>query len=570
MKRKEEWLRSLIFIYEDEKLAEELVCKMEERFAGLETPSKGGWLSEKDSILITYGDTLHKEGEKGLKTLHHFMMEYVGDAISSVHILPMFPYTSDDGFSVVDYKKIDERLGEWSDIETLSKDYNLMFDAVINHISKSSEWFLKYLECEEPYKQYFITSDPDMDYSQVIRPRALPLLTAFDTKEGKKYVWTTFSDDQIDLNFACPDVLLDVMEVLLTYAHRGARLIRLDAVGFLWKEPGTSCMHLPKTHEIVKLARKLLEDYAPGTLLITETNVPHKDNISYFGNGKDEAHLVYQFPLPPLVMFSILKGDAGYLTDWADGLPAPSEGTAYFNFLSSHDGIGVRPAEGILSREEVKFLVDTTLRHGGAVSYKNNRDGTQSPYELNINYQDALAGPEDSDETRISRFLAAETILLSLQGVPGIYIHSLLGSRNDYYGKSISGIPRRINRERLELSALERALDTDSNRGRIFHELIRRLKIRSAHPAFSPDASQRILKPDSRVFALVRTAEEERERITVLINVSGEEVSLNLKACAGRDLLDGGRMEEAVLLKPYECRWILEEQDVSGNGFSVE
>lgn len=232
----------------------------------------------------------------------------MGDAISTVHILPMFPYTSDDGFSVVDYKEIDPGLGDWEDVKKLAADYHLMFDAVINHISKSSDWFQRYLRCEEPYKDYFITCDPSADYSTVTRPRALPLLTKFETKEGEKYVWTTFSEDQIDLNCKCPEVLIEILDVLLTYAQNGARLIRLDAVGFLWKELGTACMHLPNTHEVIKLARKVLEDYVPGTLLITETNVPHKDNISYFGNGKDEAQLVYQFPLPPLTMFSFSQG----------------------------------------------------------------------------------------------------------------------------------------------------------------------------------------------------------------------------------------------------------------------
>ncbi len=559
MHRKEEWVKSLAFIYDDEALAREIADKMEKRFEGLETPSKGGWLDEKASMLITYGDSLHREGEKGLQTLHRFLKAHVGDAISAVHILPMFPYTSDDGFSVVDYKKINEKLGDWEDVEALSGDYQLMFDAVINHISKSSRWFSGYLNCEEPYKDYFITADPDADYSSVTRPRALPLLTAFDTKEGKKYVWTTFSEDQIDLNFACPDVLIEIMDVLLTYANRGARFIRLDAVGFMWKEPGTSCMHLPKTHEIIRLARKLLEDYAPGTFLITETNVPQEDNLSYFGNGRNEAHLVYQFPLPPLTMFTLLKGDAGHLTEWAEKLPVPAEGTTYFNFLSSHDGIGVRPVEGILSAEERQFLVDAAFRNGGAVSYKDNGDGTKSPYELNINYQDALAGPEDSDETRIARFLAAETILLSLQGMPAIYIHSLLGSRNDYYGKSVSGIPRRINREQLDADVLEKALTSDTNRRIIFEELLRRLGIRAGHAAFSQEAAKQILRLDKRVFALLRTAKE-GERIMVLINVSEEEVGLSLEDVRGVDLLSGSTVEQNVLLKGYECRWILLEQ----------
>ena len=320
--------------------------------------------------------------------------------------------------------------------------------------------------------------------------------------------------------------MIEILDVLLTYAQNGARLIRLDAVGFLWKELGTACMHLPNTHEVIKLVRKVLEDYIPGTLLITETNVPHKDNISYFGNGKDEAQLVYQFPLPPLTMFSLLTGDAGRLTGWAQNLDTPAPGTTYFNFLSSHDGIGVRPTEGILSKEEQQFLVDSALRNGGEVSYKDNGDGTKSPYELNINYQDALASPEESDEIRIKRFLAAETILLSMQGLPGIYIHSLLGSRNDYYGKSTSGILRRINREKLQIEELEKALEGESNRRIIFEELLRRLKIRAAHPAFAPDGLQRVLSLDKRVFALERESVSGEEKITVYINVSGENVKI--------------------------------------------
>lgn len=557
MIRKDKWLEHLNIIY-DTATAEKTAKRMEELFVKYEGhDTAGGWLSEKDSILITYGDTIVNEKEKGLVTLRHFLNKYVKDAVTAVHLLPMFPYTSDDGFSVVDYKEINPDLGTWEDVAALSKDYHMMFDAVVNHISKSSEWFQKYLKCEKPYDEYFITADPDEDYSKVTRPRALPLLTQFETDRGSKYVWTTFSEDQIDLNYKCPDVLIEVLDVLLMYAVNGARFIRLDAIGFLWKEQGTSCMHLAKTHEIVRLARTVLEDYVPGTLLITETNVPHKDNISYFGNG-DEAHLVYQFPLPPLVMFSLLSGSASKLTKWAAGLDEPAKGTAYFNFLSSHDGIGIRPTEGILSKEEQQVLVDAALRNGGAVSYKDNGDGTKSPYELNINYQDALASPEDSDEVRIQRFLAAETILLSMQGLPGIYIHSLLGSRNDYYGKSISGIPRRINREKLNYADLEKALNGNSNRRKIFDELISRLRIRGEHRAFAPDSAQEVQETGEKVFALKRVCRETGESIEVLVNVSDSEVCVNDLIIEGTNLLTGEKESGQVTLKPYEAKWILD------------
>lgn len=555
-KLKEKLKKHFEFIYPD-KDANKIISKVEKLANKYETKQTGSsWISEKDAMLITYGDSIVEEGKPGLETLNEFLTKYVNDAISAVHILPMFPYTSDDGFSVVDYKKINPDLGEWKDVENLSKNYKLMFDAVVNHISKSSDWFQKYLKQEKPYDEYFITCDPNADYSKVTRPRALPLLTKFETAKGEKYVWTTFSEDQIDLNFKSVDVYLEVLDVLLTYASRGARFIRLDAIGFLWKELGTTCMHHPKTHEIIKSYRAILDEYMPGTLIITETNVPHEENISYFGNGDDEAQLVYQFPLPPLTMFSILTGNAEKLSKWADSLDEPKQGTTYFNFLSSHDGIGVRPVEGILNEEEKKVLLDNTLKNGGVISYKNNSDGSKSPYELNINYQDALASPDESDEIRINKFLAAETILLSMQGLPGIYVHSLIGSRNDYYGKEISGIPRRINREKININYLEKELNNSTNRKKIFDEILRRLKIRGEHKEFAPDSKQKILSLDKRVFALERISKD--KKITVLVNVSSDEVQLDIEN-KGLDIISEIYVDKKVNLNPLQCMWILKE-----------
>lgn len=544
-------------IYGEEK-TRELFFKLEELLHKYPKEDiTGKWLTEKDSMLITYGDTLTDQNRPGIEVLQEFLKEHVKDAISSVHLLPMFPYTSDDGFSVVDYKEIDKPLGDWNTIHSLAEHYKLMFDGVVNHISKSSEWFQKFLACEEKYKDYFITANPKDDYSSVTRPRALPLLTEFDTKEGKKYIWTTFSEDQIDLNFRSIDIYIEILDVLLFYAKNGAKYIRLDAIGFLWKELGTSCMHLPKTHEVIRTYRQILDVYAPGTILITETNVPHKDNISYLGGEKEEAHLVYQFPLPPLVMFSFLKEDCSKLFSWASSLEPPKKGTTFFNFLSSHDGIGVRPTEGILTKEEQQFLVDATLRNGGEVSYKDNGDGTKSPYELNVNYQDALTSPEESDQVRIQKFIAAETLLLSLQGLPGIYIHSLLGSRNDYYGKTTSQIPRRINREKLDVSHIMEQLNGESNRSSIFHELIRRLRIRKEHSAFSPEAGQNVVKITNEVMAIHR--ESETEKITVYVNFSSKRQILKNQAYKGVDILTGNQTEGTLVLDGFQCIWLLGE-----------
>lgn len=544
-------------IYKDEKSINSLLDMVDELLAKYPAiPDDNTPLSEKEAVLITYGDTILPEQGKALNGLSAFLETYVHNAFSTVHLLPIYPYSSDDGYSIIDYKAINPTLGDWEDVEKLGEKYSLMTDAVINHISKQSEWFKGFLSWKEPYNRYFLVEDPNDDFSSVARPRVSPLLSAFDTADGKKWVWTTFSDDQIDLNFGNVEVYAAVLDVLLFYAQKKVKMIRFDAIGYVWKEKGSSCLNLPEVHWIVQSLRAILDEHAPGTRIITETNVPHLENISYFGGEYREAQLVYQFPLPPLVMYTILAGNCEKLSAWAAGLDQPKNGCTYFNFLSSHDGIGVRPVEGILDDSEIQVLLDNTLRNGGKVSYKTNSDGSRSPYELNINYQDALASPDDSDSLRRARFLAAETILLSMQGVPGIYIHSLLGSRNDYYDREVTGVPRQINREKLSYAKLQKQLDTDTNRSAIFNELIRRLQIRRSHSAFSPDAAQKIVSDNPSVFHFYRSSDT--ERIHVLVNISSESQSIDC-AAAGQDLLSGEALEGRVLIVPYQSLWILED-----------
>ena len=550
--KKQEMLQKLELLYGEK--AERVFCDVSgliEKYK--ENTRINPWVNESDVMLITYGDSICKDGEKPLYSLNKFLNNYAKDTLSAVHLLPMFPYTSDDGFSVVDYKAINEELGSWEDVNELSKNYNLMFDAVINHISKSSEWFKGWLTGDERYKDYFIECDEKLDYSQVTRPRALPLLTPFETSEGKKYVWTTFSDDQIDINFENPKVLVEVLDILITYALNGARFIRFDAIGFAWKKLGTNCMHLPETHALVQLMRDILDICVPGTTIITETNVPHKDNISYFGNGHNEAQMVYQFPLPPLTLFSFLTGDATKLSNWAADIENMSDETTYFNFLASHDGIGMRPVEDILTTEEKQVMVDNVLANGGKINYKNNPDGSKSPYELNINYQDALTHKDAPASERINKFIASQTILLSVIGMPGIYIHSFLGSRNWYEGVESSGINRRINREKLDYDKLVEELEGD--RKEIFERYSRLIKIRRNEAAFSPTSTQKVLLLDKRVFSIIRENQETGEKILVLINVSNEKVKLDT-SIKGRSIINVKGFSDEVELEPYEVEWI--------------
>ncbi|MCB9358919.1 sugar phosphorylase [Candidatus Woesearchaeota archaeon] len=484
---------------------------------------KRSLFSEKDAIVITYGDSIQKKGEKPLKTLHRFLKTNLGDSISGVHILPFFPYSSDDGFSIIDYKKVDPGLGDWSDIRRMSKDYRIMADLVINHISSRSEWFKGFLRGEEKYQDYFISFDKNVDTSNVFRPRTHPLLTRFKTKKGDKYVWTTFSADQIDLNFSNPEVFIEMMEVLLFYLSQGIEIIRLDAVGFLWKKLGTSCFHMEETHEAVKLLRDIAEYVAPYAAIITETNVPYKENISYFGKG-DEAHMVYQFSLPPLVLDAFNREDSSHLKELYSKLTKLPKGNLFFNFLASHDGIGVLGAKGYLSDSEFDLMINNVKRNNGLISYKSLTDGSKTPYEMNINYFDAINNPNinrNYDE-EVAKFLASQSVIVFSKGVPGIYIHSLLGSRNWYSGVKRSGINRRINREKLDYEKLCKDIK-HGIRNDVLAGYKCLLNLRRSSKDFSPYSSESIINSDSKLLVL------ERRGSIVAINLSSATVKFNSK-----------------------------------------
>ena len=493
-------------------------------------------LTEEDVILITYGDQFRESHRSPLQSLNVFLQSHLSDVISGIHILPFYPYSSDDGFSVIDYCQVAPELGTWQDIARLGKDFRLMFDLVANHVSAQSEWFQNFLGGKEPYTDYFPVLDPNTDLSQVVRPRATPVLTPFQTPGGMRYVWTTFSEDQIDLDYCNPQVLLEMVDVLLFYVARGAQIIRLDAIAFLWKIPGTSCIHLPQTHATVKLFRAILDVVAPSVLLITETNVPHKENISYFGDylpefhRSDEAQMVYQFPLAPLMLQTFLSGNSTHLTDWADGLPELFPGATFFNFTASHDGIGVRPVEGLLDPHEIEGLIQNTLAHGGQVSYRSNPDGSRSAYELNIAWYDALNDPAKPEpELDIRRFLASQAIMLSLAGVPGIYIHSLLGSRNCAACLENTGRARSINREKYALSKLEQNLaDSRDLKSRVLAGYRHLLHIRKQQSTFHPAAAQRVLRISSDVFATMRVTQN-GENLLCITNVTAGSLEIAIQ-----------------------------------------
>ncbi|MBI5955321.1 MAG: sugar phosphorylase [Chloroflexi bacterium] len=549
-----------------------ILDEFQKRAAQNPIPAVG--LDERDAILIMYGDSIQTPGQPSLEVLKEFVETYILDSVSGIHILPFYPYSSDDGFSVIDFRQVDPSLGGWDDVIALGKNHRLMFDAVINHISRKSAWFQSYLRGESPYRDYFIIPPDDWDLSNVVRPRTLPLLTEVETSDGLRRVWTTFSDDQMDLNYGNPQILLEIVALMLFYVEKGASILRLDAIAYLWKESGSSCIHLPQTHAVIKILRAVLDLVSPQVLLITETNVPHEKNISYFGDPlpetdrTDEAQLVYQFPLAPLILHTFASADAGKLSKWAASLDGCG---MFFNFIASHDGIGVLPAQGILSENEIQSLVARTLANGGRVSYKSNPDGTQSPYELNITLYDALNNPAYQEPSRdIDRFIASQAIMLSLAGVPGIYIHSLFGSRNCQDCVGETGQSRSINRQKFDFATLKRILSQpDSRESRVLNSYLRLLNIRREQPAFHPLASQEITSNDASVFSILRRSLDGKQAVLCLTNVTPVACQFHLALpfnqlpfnSAWRDLIDGQGYLAAqssldVFLKPYQSCWL--------------
>ncbi len=528
-------------------------------------PGNSLW-SEKDAVLITYGNSVIDGAHKPLDILRHFLDSYMLGTVNGVHILPFFPYTSDDGFAVTDYRAVNSHLGDWPDINRIAEDFKLMSDLVLNHVSSQSTWFNAYRQGHAPYDRFFFEASPEDDLSEVVRPRTHPLLREVETANGTRHVWCTFSHDQVDLDFSNPEVLLEFLRVMRVHIENGVRIIRLDAVAFLWKEVGTNCIHLPQTHAIVQLMRLLCDYESETVVLLTETNVPNAENLSYFGN-RNEAHAVYNFSLPPLVLHAMLSGSARYLNRWQGTMPPAQLGCAYLNFTASHDGIGMRPAEGVLPETEKDKVIEAVKSFGGRINMRALPDGGESPYELNITFFDAMKGTlAGEDDLQVSRFLASQTIVMSLEGIPAFYIHAVTACANDLEAVEKTGQNRAINRHRWDYETLRGLLnDPETVNAQVMNGLRERLRIRCAQPAFHPNATQFTLQLDERIFGVWRQSLDRAQSIFALHNVSDETVHVSAYAInliEGEDwvdLLSGERISAAggdITLAPYQCRWI--------------
>lgn len=526
-------------------------------------------LTARDVVLITYADMVKSSSEEQspLGALKEFCTARLKGAVSAIHILPFYPWTSDDGFSVVDYREVSPDYGTWDDVSKLGEEFELMFDLVLNHCSSKSPWFKEYVSGVEPGLNYIMEGNPKTDLSMVVRPRSTPLLTPYQTRKGERHVWTTFSADQVDLDWTSPDLLFEFLDIILYYVSIGCKILRLDAVAFLWKKIGTDCLHLPETHEIIKLIRNFLEVVAPDVVILTETNVPHAENISYFGKG-DEAHAVYQFSLPPLLLHGLLRGTSEHLTDWATNLAPPPKGCHFLNFTASHDGVGVRPLEGILPHDEILGLADEIRQKGGFVSMRRMEDGSESPYELNSTYFSALSDSEN-EEMGMARFQCSQAVALAMKGIPAVYFHSLCGTPNDLEGYRVTKRNRTVNRKKWAQDELNQLLDDQETLpAQIFSWYSRTLRMRAGCPAFHPEAPQEILNFGSDLFAVRRDSTDGGLSVICLFNFTSEDSKVSdmgllnslFPEGKARDLISGGEIDwgkkDALTLRPYQAVWL--------------
>lgn len=530
-------------------------------------------------VLIAYGDHLQRPGEAPLATLGDWCRAHLRGCISTVHVLPFHPSTSYEGYAISDYRAVDPALGGWRDLERLNGDFDLMMDFVLNHCSASHPWFRQFLADQEPGRRYFLTlPDPETPWLRgVARARNSPLLHPFSTRNGVRHVWTTYSPDLIDLEWREPTLCLEMLDILLDMVAHGARMIRLDAFVYVWKRAGTSCVNQPENHELIGLFQDVLAAAGCGAtaILPSITNVSQAENYAYFPErkGARKADLIYHLPLSALLLHALYAHDAGTLTRWLRDLPPAPPGCAYLNLAATHDGVGLTWLKGILPEAEVQAVIAAAVARGAMVSSRRPTcDAEAGPWEINTTWFSACA-PEagESASCHVERFLATQSVVLALRGVPAMYLPLFLAGVNDSARVAATGDARAINRGRFDAATWEAAAAVpDSPQAAVLQQLPGLLRVRGAHAAFDPAGAQVLVDTgQAAVLGILRIAPDGGERVLCLTNFGRSVVCLP-EPLAGvtsdpdgrvvrQDLITGETMPSGPLtLRPYQVLWLRE------------
>ena len=519
-------------------------------------------ISEKTSLVISYGDNIYSSQSSSMKIFQKFFQKNLEKLFDTIHFLPFYPSSSDSGFAVKDHYQIDRKIGNWSDLKKISKSKKIMADVVINHASARGLWFKNFLKRKKPGKDYFLTVNSKFNTSKVVRPRDHKLLKKIKIFEKNDYLWRTFSPDQIDLNFKNPSVLLRFIKIIIYLINNGVTIFRLDAIAYLWKQNGTKCINLSQTHEIIKLLRVVTSLLNVQTLIITETNLPEKENLSYFGKN-NEANWVYNFSLPPLLIHAFLFENSSYLNQWSRKLPSTKHGNCYLNFIASHDGIGIRPTEGILNEKTLSSFLKRLKKNGSKFSYRKVQNKSKKVYEANITVFDALR-KSDFDPKGLfflERYISAHAIMVSFEGIPAVYFNSLFGKSNDEAKYIITGNNRDVNRYKWNFNNITTKLRDKKSKQSIFYRNIGALlEIKRKQKAFHPNASRININLGPKIFCFKRISKDKKQSIICMTNLSSKIQTPNFKKIGNyRDLLNSNlkfREGTALILKPFQTVWL--------------
>ena len=560
--------RKLNLIYKKNKTEKSLNIYAEEIFRVINRYNRFGkkgkkiTVSEKSSVLICYGDSLlNSSKEKTIKIFRKFYKKNLENFFEIIHFLPFYPSSSDSGFAVKDHYQVDKKLGNWSDIYKQSKRTNIMADIVINHASSKGLWFQNFLSKKSPGKDYFLTVNKKFDISKVIRPRENKLLKKISVFKKNNLLWRTFSDDQIDLNFKNPKVLLRFIKIIINLVNNGVTIFRLDAIAYLWKKSGSKCVNLKETHEIIRLLRKVCNSLKSKPIIITETNLPEKENLSYFGLKNDESHWIYNFSLPPLLIHSFLFEDSTYLNKWSKNLPATKIGNNYLNFIASHDGIGMRPAEGYLNKDNLSKFFKRLKKNGGQLSYRKVQGSSKKVYEANITLFNAFQKTDYDKKGKyfLERYISAHAIMIAFEGIPAIYFNSIFGTSNDEYKYIISGNKRDLNRYKWNKNRLEKLLKDKTSKQSIFYQKIMNLiYIKKQNKAFHPNAKRENLNMGRKIFCFKRISLDKKQIIYNITNLSSKPQKLNSndKFKKYKNLLGRSNISHMFQLQPHQTLWL--------------
>ncbi len=520
-------------------------------------------ISEKTTLVICYGDSVYSEKKKSIKVFQNFFQKRLKSYFNTIHFLPFYPSSSDSGFAVKDHFKVENKLGSWSDIKSISRSNNVMADMVINHSSARGLWFKNFLKKKEPGKDFFLTVDSKFNISKVVRPRDHRLLKKIKIFKRPEYLWRTFSPDQIDLNFKNPSVLIQFIKIMIHLINNGVTIFRLDAIAYLWKENRTKCINLKQTHQIIKLLRIIINLLNIQTTIITETNLPEKENLSYFGSD-DEANWIYNFSLPPLLIHAFLFENSSYLNKWSKNLPNTKSGNSYLNFIASHDGIGIRPTEGLFNEKTLKNFLKRLKKNGSKFSYRKIQNKSKKVYEANITIFDALkkSDYDKKGEFYLERYVSAHAIMVSFEGIPAIYFNSIFGTSNDEAKFIITGNNRDVNRYKWNLKNITNKLKDNKTKQSIFYNKIcNLLNIRRKQKAFHPNASRLNLDFGPKIYGFKRISKDKKQTIICITNLSSniQKTKINLKNQKVKNLMNSEinfKNKKFLILKPFETVWL--------------